>query len=86
MSQPIASYAETNDADQTRALVRTSSRPGRRRPSVVRRLGAGKTTLTQASAGMGDGRASRIFIVARVHSEPGGGPDLIHATPTASPT
>ena len=45
-------------------------------------LGAGKTTLTQGiGVGMGvRGRvASPTFIVARVHPNLGGGPDLIHA-------
>ena len=85
MSQPIASYAvETNDADQTRALGETLGRVLAAGDLVMLSggLGAGKTTLTQGiGVGMGvRGRvASPTFIVARVHPNLGGGPDLIHA-------
>ena len=85
MSQPIASYAvETNDADQTRALGEDLGRVLAVGDLVMLSggLGAGKTTLTQGiGVGMGvRGRvASPTFIVARVHPNLGGGPDLIHA-------
>ena len=85
MSQPIASYAvETNDADQTRALGEDLGRVLAAGDLVMLSggLGAGKTTLTQGiGVGMGvRGRvASPTFIVARVHPNLGGGPDLIHA-------
>ena len=85
MTQPIASYAvETNDADQTRALGEDLGRVLAAGDLVMLSggLGAGKTTLTQGiGVGMGvRGRvASPTFIVARVHPNLGGGPDLIHA-------
>ena len=85
MNQPIASYAvETNDADQTRALGEDLGRVLAAGDLVMLSggLGAGKTTLTQGiGVGMGvRGRvASPTFIVARVHPNLGGGPDLIHA-------
>ena len=85
MTQPIASYAvETNDADQTRALGKDLGRVLAAGDLVMLSggLGAGKTTLTQGiGVGMGvRGRvASPTFIVARVHPNLGGGPDLIHA-------
>ncbi|MDI1289145.1 MAG: tRNA (adenosine(37)-N6)-threonylcarbamoyltransferase complex ATPase subunit type 1 TsaE [bacterium] len=44
-------------------------------------LGAGKTTITQGiGSGLGivDAITSPTFVIARVHSNPGGGPDLIH--------
>ncbi|MFD1506600.1 tRNA (adenosine(37)-N6)-threonylcarbamoyltransferase complex ATPase subunit type 1 TsaE [Georgenia yuyongxinii] len=44
-------------------------------------LGAGKTTLTQgigAGLGVRGQVASPTFIIARVHSALGGGPDLVH--------
>ena len=85
MTQPIASYAvETSDADQTRALGEDLGRVLVAGDLVMLSggLGAGKTTLTQGiGVGMGvRGRvASPTFIVARVHPNLGGGPDLIHA-------
>lgn len=83
--QPIASYAvDTSDADQTRALGEALGRVLAAGDLVMLSggLGAGKTTLTQGiGVGMGvRGRvASPTFIVARVHTTLGGGPDLIHA-------
>ena len=83
--QPIATYAVyTSDADQTRALGEDLGRVLVAGDLVMLSggLGAGKTTLTQGiGVGMGvRGRvASPTFIVARVHPNLGGGPDLIHA-------
>ncbi len=88
---PSPPYAiQTNDADQTRAGEGLGSRPGRRRPHHAvhwtrRQL---ETTLTQgigAWAWASWPRRLPTFIVARVHPNLGGGPDLTSMrTPTAS--
>ena len=83
--RPTASFeVRTSGADQTRDLGTDLGRLLRAGDLVMLSggLGAGKTTLTQGiGVGMGvRGRvASPTFIVARVHPNLGGGPDLIHA-------
>lgn len=79
----IALTVVTSSADQTRALGQALGRVLAAGDLVMLSggLGAGKTTFTQGIAqGMGvSGRVqSPTFIVARVHANRAGGPDLIH--------
>lgn len=82
MTRPALTVT-TSSADQTRALGRALGRVLAAGDLVMLSggLGAGKTTFTQGIAeGMGvSGRVqSPTFIVARVHTNRAGGPDLIH--------
>lgn len=82
MNAPLS--ATTRSPEQTRAVGRALGEVLQAGDLIMLSggLGAGKTTLAQ---GIGEGMGVRgrvtspTFIVARVHPNPGEGPDLIHA-------
>ncbi len=82
MNAPLS--VTTRSPEQTRAVGRALGEVLRAGDLIMLSggLGAGKTTLAQ---GIGEGMGVRghvtspTFIVARVHPNPGEGPDLIHA-------
>ncbi|MEP9382790.1 tRNA (adenosine(37)-N6)-threonylcarbamoyltransferase complex ATPase subunit type 1 TsaE [Nocardioides sp. KR10-350] len=84
MHRPLNTYVlEVVDADAMRELGRRLSAQLRAGDLLVLtgELGAGKTTFTQGlGAGLGVRGAitSPTFVIARVHPNEGGGPELVH--------